>query len=424
MRKTLTVKAHPIEGNRYMRPKNLKTSCRLLLVLLVPLLLSGCWERRELNEMAFVLGMGLDKDKSGYRVTLQVVIPSAIASQATGGAGGEGVPVVVASFTVPTIYEMQRKYMVVSSRNAYYGHIRVLVIGEELARAGIGETLDVLKRSREPRNDFYVMVAKNTTAEAVLKVLTPLNKLPASKLFDSLDKSHKISAKTVAVPMNRFIEVLMYEGINPVLTGVEISGNAREGGKMGNLEASTPLASTHYSNVAVFKKDKMLGWLDDYETIGYNYITDNVDRSTGPVIGDDGKPIIIEALETSTKRKVKIIDGKPHIYIHVEAVCNVEEVLSTDNLEAERVITQLERKSEQRIIYRMKTAVERINKRYNVDIMGFGQLIYRKNPQAWAKLRREKGDNYLKSLPIHYKASVTINRIGLTDKSFIDDIKE
>ncbi|ASR47504.1 Ger(x)C family spore germination protein [Paenibacillus kribbensis] len=407
-----------------MSPKNRKTISRLLLALLVPMLISGCWERQELNEMAFVLGMGLDKAESGYKVTLQVVIPSAIASQTAGGAGGGGVPVIVSTFTVPTIYEAQRKYSLESARASYYGHIRILVIGEELARAGIGEVLDMLKRSREPRNDFYAMVAKDTTAEDVLKVLTPLEKLPASKLYNSLDQSYKASAKTVAVSLNEFIEDFLYEGTNPVLTGVKMSGSVSEGEKKSNVEDSSPTARLRYSNVAVFRKDKMIGWLSDNETIGYNYVTNNVVKSSGPVQGDDGRPIVIEALHTDTKRKVKIIDGKPHIYIHVKALCNVEEVMSKDNLEAERVITELERKSEEKIIFRMKTAVEQINERYNVDTMGFGQLIYRANPQAWARLQREKGDNYLKSLPVHYKASVTINRIGITDKSFLQDIKE
>ncbi|ASA21594.1 Ger(x)C family spore germination protein [Paenibacillus donghaensis] len=406
-----------------MSPKNIKVLFRLLLALTVPMLLSGCWERRELNELAFVLGMGLDKTESGYRVSLQVVIPSSISSQTVGGTGG-GVPVVVTAFNVPTIYEAQRSYNLVNSRQCYYGHIRILVIGEELARSGLSETLDVLKRSREPRNDYYAMVAKDSTAEDVLKVLTPLNKLPANKLFESLDQSYKITAKTVAVSLNSFVDDLLYEGINPVLTGVELSGSASEGEKKSNVEVSTPKAIIHFSNVAVFKKDRMVGWLNKNETIGYNYVTNKVVKTSGPVEGDDGRPIVIEVLQTSTKRKVKIIDGEPHIYIHVKAVCNVEEVQSKDNLEAERVITQLERKSEERIVLRMKTAVEQINEQYNVDIMGFGQSIYRASPKTWARLQQKKGDNYLKSLPIHYKASVSINRIGVTDKSFIDDIKE
>lgn len=258
---------------------------RLLLALLIPLLLSGCWERKELNEIAFILGMGLDKAESGYRVTMQVVIPSSISSQTAGGTSGGGVPVVVSSFTVPTIYESDRQYTLISSRTAYKGHIRVLVIGEELARAGIAEILDVLKRSREPRNDYYVMVAKGTTAEEALKVLTPLDKIPANKLFSSLDKSYKISAKTTAVSLNKFVDDLLYVGINPVLTGVEVVGNASEGDKMSNLEQSVPKASLKYRSLAVFKKDRMVGWLSDEETSGYNYITDNVVKTSGNLIG-------------------------------------------------------------------------------------------------------------------------------------------
>ena len=407
-----------------MNPKNLKTVAGLLAVLLLMVPISGCWERRELNETAFVLGLGLDKAPSGYRVTLQVVIPSAITPQAAGGGGGVGVPVIMSTFNVPTLYETQRQYALISSRTAYYGHIRVLVIGEELARSGIAEVLDVLKRSREPRDDYYVMVARNNTAENVLGILTPLNKLPASKLFDSLEKSQNISAKTVAVPFRNLLESMLCQGKNPVLTGLEILGNSKAGKKQSSLEETMPQARMRFSNVAVFRKDKMLGWLDDNETIGYNYVTDNVVQSTGPVEGTDGQPIVIGALQTSTTRKVKVENGEPHIYLHVKATCNVQEVESLDDLSKEETIKELERKAEERIVYRMQTAVEHINERFNADIMGFGESIYRSKPKAWAKLKEEYGDEYLKSLSVHYKATVRINRIGLIDKSIIGEIKE
>lgn len=407
-----------------MNPKNLKSVAGLLAVLLLLMPIIGCWERRELNETAFVLGLGIDKAPSGYKVTLQVVIPSAITPQTAGGGGGAGVPVTKSTFVVPTLYETQRQYALISSRAAYYGHIRVLVIGEELARSGIGEVLDVLRRSREPRDDYYVMVARNNTAENVLGILTPLSKLPASKLFESLEKSQNISAKTVAVPFHDLLENLLCEGKNPVLTGLEILGNSKAGKKQSNLDDTTPQARMRFSNVAVFRKDRMLGWLDDNETIGYNYVTDNVMQSTGPVEGDDGQPIVIGALQTTTSRKVKIENGKPHIYLHVKATCNVQEVESLDDISKEETIKELERKAEERIIYRMRTSVEQISKRFNTDIMGFGESIYRANPKAWTKLKEEYGDDYLKSLTIHYKATVRINRIGLIDKSIIGDIKE
>lgn len=395
-----------------------------LSLLLISLLLSGCWERKELNELAFVLALGLDKAENGYNVTMQVVIPSSISSQNSGGTGGSGVPVVVYNFTVPTVYESLRKFNLISSRSPYLGHIRVLVIGEELAREGVGETLDVIKRSREPRMDFYVMVARKTTAENVLKVLTPLDRLPATKLFSSLDKSYKISSKTVAVTLDEFIEDLLLQGESPVLTGVEVEGDPEAGSKKSNVEQTDPGTKLHYEGVAVFKGDKLLGWIDDDYTAGFNYVTDNVTKNTGHFKDETGSLIIIEALTSTTSRKVKIIDGEPHIYLSAETLCNVQEVEGADKLDTEAKIRLLEEKTEDRIVKRMEKAVEGISKQFNVDIFGFGQSIYRKSPKAWERLKEGKGEDYLRTLPVHYESSVTINRIGTIDNSFLEDIKE
>ncbi|MDH6425782.1 Ger(x)C family spore germination protein [Paenibacillus sp. FSL R7-0048] len=407
-----------------MNKKLVRGVLRLMIALQFTLVLSGCWERNELNEIAFVLGIGIDKAEKGYTVSMQVVIPSAISSQTNGGGGGSGVPVVVYKFTVPTFYDALRKLNLDSSRSSYLGHIRVLVIGEELARTGVGEILDVFKRSREPRMDFYVMVARDTTASNVLNVLTPMDKLPANKLFSSLDNSYKDSAKTVAVTLDDFIENLLSEGENPVLTGVKIIGDPKDGEDKSNVERTMPKARLEYHTVAVFKKDKLIGWLTEGETIGYNYINDKVTAHSGPIAGEDGKPIVIEAIQATTKRKVKIINGEPHIYLSVKTLCNIEEVQSVENLESESTIKRLEKETEERIIERMQKTVEHVNDRFNVDIMGFGQSIYHASPKAWAKLQQQKGDDYLKSLPIHYKASAVINRVGLTDNSFLEKIKE
>ncbi|WP_438825729.1 hypothetical protein [Niallia taxi] len=45
-------------------------------------LLSGCWNERELNELAIVMAMGVDKMEktNNYQVAFQVVNPGAIAS--------------------------------------------------------------------------------------------------------------------------------------------------------------------------------------------------------------------------------------------------------------------------------------------------------------------------------------------------------
>ncbi|WP_178025427.1 Ger(x)C family spore germination protein [uncultured Paenibacillus sp.] len=401
--------------------KTLKsTLCGLMLIILLPALLSGCWERRELNELAFVLGYGLDKEGDQYKVTMQVVIPSEIA---TSSAKGGGTPVTVYEFKVPTVFEALHKFTLVSSRSSYLGHIRILVLGEELARSGIAPVMDVIIRSREPRTDFYIIVARDAQASEVLRMLTPLDKLPANRLFYSLQTSSERTARTSPVTIDKLIDRLVSEGRNVALSSVEIVGDRSVNGSAKNLESTEPKASLEIHGLAVFKKDKLIGWLNEEETIGYNYIMGEVKSSAGPVKGEDGKPIVLEALRTSTKRKVKIIDGEPNIFINVSATVNVQASQSTDKLDDDQVIRELEKKAEKRIIYLMENAADQIIGKYNSDILGFGQLIYRSHPKVWEKLKGQK-ENYLKTLPVHYQASVHINRIGLIDKSFQGDIKE
>jgi len=401
--------------------KRLKaTLCGFMLIIMLPALLSGCWERKKLNELAFVLGYGLDKVGDHFKVTMQVVVPSEIA---TTSSNKEGMPVSIYEFRVKNIFEALHEFTLLSSRSSYLGHIRVLVLGEELARSGIAPVLDVIVRSREPRTDFFVVVARDAEASEVLRFLAPLDKLPANRLFYSLETSSESTARTSPVTVDKLVDRLVAEGRNVALSGIQIVGDRTVEGDEKNLKSTKPRASLKFHGLAVFKKDKLVGWLDEEETIGYNYIMDEVRSSIGPVKGEDGKVIVMEAIRTSTKRKVKMINGQPNIYISVRATLNIQASQSTDKLDDDRVIRKLEKKAEERLIYLMENAAKHIIEKYNTDIMGYGQLIYQSYPKVWEKLKEQR-ENYLQTLPVHYQASVHIDRIGLIDESLQGDIKE
>lgn len=392
----------------------------LLLPLTLSLVLTGCWERQELNELAFVVGVGIDKLGDKYNVSMQAVVPSEVA----GKTSGYSTPVTIYQNTVDNVYDALREFTLMSPRQSYLGHIRVLVIGEELAREGIAPVMDVFKRSREPRMDFYVMVARDSQAAEILSVLTPLEKLPANKLYNSLDRSSKATATTTTATLDQIVDDLFARGTSPVLTGVIIDGSVGEGMEHANVESVEPKTKLRYRGVAIFRKDKMVGWLDEKETIGYNYMTDKVVTNTGFVMGTDNRPIIMEALRTSTDRKVKIINGQPHIYIKVKTTSNVQDVPSEMDIGTTEAMDFLTKKAEERTVELMKAAYHGILSKFNIDAMGFGHLIYQHNPQAWFKLRGKYGDNYLAEIPVHFSAKIKITRIGTLDKSFRSEVKE
>lgn len=391
-----------------------------VLLFCIPLLLTGCWERQELNELAFVLGVGIDKVGEKYNVSMQVVVPSEVAGQSS----GFSTPVSLYQNTVDNVYDALREFTLMSPRQSYLGHIRVLVIGEELAREGIAPVLDVFKRSREPRSDFYVMVARDSLASEVLSVLTPLEKIPSSKLFNSLARSHKASAKTTTATLDEVINDLFSLGLSPVLTGVLMDGSAREGMERSNVQSVEPRTKLRYRGAAIFEKDKMKGWLDEEEAVGLNYITDKVVTNTGFVMGTDNRPIVVEALQAKTERKVKMLNGVPNIFIHVKLLTNVEEVPSEMDIGTPQAINLITREAESKLVELLRTSCTRIISKYNIDAMGFGHLIYQHHPEAWFKLKGRYGDHYLDEIPVHFSASIKINRIGTLDKSFLSEVKK
>ncbi|MFD2878680.1 Ger(x)C family spore germination C-terminal domain-containing protein [Paenibacillus rhizoplanae] len=52
----------------------------------------------------------------------------------------------------------------------------------------------------------------------------------------------------------------------------------RQAVRKSNVEQTDPGTKLHYEGVAVFKGDKLLGWIDDDYTAGFNYVTDNVTK--------------------------------------------------------------------------------------------------------------------------------------------------
>ncbi len=120
----------------------------LLIALLFLTLLAGCWDKKELNDLAIAVGLAIDKSEGGYKLSTQIVNPSEVSPQAN----SSGItPVTVRSKQGKTMYEAIRRLSLTNSRRIYTSHLRLLVISEEVAKEGITEVLDYLSRDKDFR---------------------------------------------------------------------------------------------------------------------------------------------------------------------------------------------------------------------------------------------------------------------------------
>lgn len=392
---------------------------RIFNLLILSFLLTGCWDKRELNEIAITLAIGIDKVENEYQVTAQVVVPSEISAKESTRS------TTVTLFTAhgETVYEAFRKMTKDSPRKIYPGHLRILVIGEELAQEGIGESLDLLSRDLELRSDFYVVIAKDITATEILNVTTDIENIPANKMFSSLEMSEKAWSGTDGITLAELIANLISDGKEAVLTGIQLIGNSEIGSSTQNVETISPAARIRYNDLAVFKGDKLIGWLTENESRGYSAISNSVKTTVTPISCPNEGKVTIEIIQFNSDVKGSIDTGKPKIDINIKAKGNVGEVECKINLTEPRTIAELEIIYEKEVIEIINETIDTMQKKYKVDIFGFGDAIHRSNPKEWNKMK-ENWDEEFSNLTVNVKVDMKLHLTGTINNSFLEKIKD
>ena len=89
------------------------------------MLLTGCWDQRELSTITIVTGMAIDKGKNGnYKLTVESINETELYNQTAKGNS----PSVVFSLEGETIAELAYKMNIGFSKNVIYSHMRTLVV--------------------------------------------------------------------------------------------------------------------------------------------------------------------------------------------------------------------------------------------------------------------------------------------------------
>lgn len=381
-------------------------------------ILTGCWSSKELNELAIVTALGIDKTENGYLLSVQIINPGEIAGKSISGR----TEVIRFMSTGDTIFEAIRKLSTDTPRKIYVSHLRVVVFGEKLAREGIGKTLDLLSRDHEMRSDFYITVAKGSTASDLLNIITHQEKIPANKLFNALDNSEKIWAPTTSVTLDELINSLVSKGKEPTLTGIYVYGNPEIGSDFKNVQRVSPKTGLRIDSIGVFKKDKLKGWLNVEESKGLNYITDKVSSTVVNVPCEDGK-LSIETIRSKTKIKGQMEKGKPKINISVYSEGNVGDVECKIDLTETENIKKLEEKYQNNIKDKIERSVKKAQNKYKSDIFGFGEVIYRADPKAW-KLLESNWEQEYENVEVSVRVNAKIRRLGTITKSFQKEVEE
>ncbi|MGN4125197.1 Ger(x)C family spore germination protein [Lysinibacillus sphaericus] len=392
----------------------------LLLLFIVTLLLSGCWSKRELNELAIVVALGVDKVDDEYEISVQVVDPSEISTKQPSSGRS---PVVTYHAKGETAFEAIRKMTTLTPRKAYFSHLQVVVLGEELAADGINDTLDFIARDHEFRNDFDVIVSSKSTAKEVLNVLTPIEKVPANKMLNSIKVSQKAWGSTLSVSIDELVNTLNSNKKSAVLTAIELDGDKKLGIDQTNVERIKTPVVLKYVGLAVFKEDKLQGILTEDESRSFNFLNGKIESTVEIIACPEQGQLTTEITQSTTKVTGQFKHDTPQVNVQIDVEQNVGEVECDINLTENKTIDYINKKTTELIEERIKQTLVTIQKNYQLDILGFGDVLYRKDAKKWKKIQDE-WSTIFPELAVNVEVRVTTQGLGTMQNSLLHKEKE
>lgn len=391
----------------------MKKNIIIMSLIILILILSGCWSKRELNELALVAALGIDLIDDEYAISAQVIDPSQVSSKQS--ASGHA-PVVTYHAKGKTVFEAVRKILALSPRKLYFAHLQLVVIGEELAENGLRDTVDFLARDQEIRNDFTVIVSQKATAKDVLNVLTPIEKIPANKMLNSLKSMQDAWGSTLVVDIEDLVTDLGVNNQYFVLSAIEVLGDKSLGIDQTNVERIETPVKLKFMGLAIFKEDKLLGYLDEYESKSLNYLNNKI-KSTIEIIGCPSKgELSTEITQSKTKTTGVIRDGKPTINISINVVQNVAEVNCDMDLTEMETIDWINKQTAEHIKKYINQLLKILQKNYQADVLDFGEAIHRADPTEWKKIKDDWQTIY-PEVEVNVKVNVNTQGLGTMQNS-------
>ncbi len=391
----------------------------ILTMVLVVVSVAGCWSRKEIEDIGFVLSVGVDHAaKEGeIMVTVHIAKPFAI-SMGVSGAVDEK-PFWQVSSTGHTVFEAVRNLRQQSPRRPLLSHSRFIVFGEELARGGIGDVIDFFAREGEVRETSVVVVAKDVKASEVVWNEFELERIPSEGALGIMKIAVRELSTTVMITFNEFLQMLEAEGSEPVASRAELVRRPPSEDPRGELKRETISVSGRETGAAVFKGDKLVGWLDKTQTRGLQWVKGKV-RSGIIVIEqpeEENKLASIEILRAHSTVTPKISNGRPSILIKVGALGSLGEVQEFfDPMESQKMWTSMEQRMSEVIRQEIEAALDIAKHNFNSDIFGFGCAICRKYPKEWADLK-DKWDEEFPKLDVDIEVKASLRRSGLARRS-------
>ena len=337
-----------------------------LLLLLIILSLTGCYDVKELNNIAILTATEIDKINDEFIINAQVVNP-----QAPDKTTNIESPFFIYTGKGKTIQEAYRQIKLSSSRYLYPEHLQILIINENIAKNDITEILDFYLRDPSIRTEFNILVSKSKN---ILSITTPIDQISSSSILDTIKTNTTYLGTSNLITLNELAIMLLNPNTEVILPTIQIKNKDKVSDSTKNTDETQVDSMYELSGLAIFKENKLKGYLTNDESITYNLIKNNIENSIITYECEKNKYLTTEII--SSKSKISVNDN---IKINININATINESTCNIKLNNQENIKKIENELELYLKNKVNTDINNIRNNYNSDVFGFLDELYKHN---------------------------------------------
>lgn len=376
---------------------------------------TGCWDRREINDLGIILGWGMDLNKDGtYLASAQIAIPSKLSGGGGSGGGGAGASpgqgYYLETATGKNNTDAGENIQLKLSRKIFPSHRRVIILGEGLARNGISKVIDEFSRNPEVRLRTDMFIVKGSTAREFFSLPYTLENIPAIAAM----KIHESVGGTESTTFKTFLEEAHSDAGNPSLPliGIVSAGNKE------NKAKGQPSKTFKILGRAIFNDNlKMIGVLNVQEARDRFWIRGELNKYPLTVQVPEGKGnITYVGRKYTSKIKPILQNGKIKFMVTLIGKGTIKENNTNLDLKDPANSKAIERTLNKSELKHATETISKVQKKYKVDVFGFGDALHREHPYYWKKIKDHWNQTFNEA-DISVKVHITVEQVGSTSSA-------
>lgn len=384
---------------------------KILIIIILMIILGGLDNYRELNELAIVSSIAIDKTEDGkYILSAQIINTKKSDTGTTSGSMSSEVTVYTKESE--SIQEGLRSIINESPKKLYIAHMNAVIISQEVAKEDIDDCIDFFIRDNETSIDQYIIIAQEgTNASDILKIITPIENNSTKNLVQSIEANIKYEGTVLESTLLNVTESMVDENKEILITSCELTGDILQAEDKENLENSDSDISLELSNIAYFDGLNFKGYLSDNDSKMLNLLNNDIENTIMFFYIDDYK-ISFETKSITSDFSVYFIDGHLHMDVDIESNIVITEKDSNLKASTEEELSDIEAKYNEYIISCMSEFLNNIKSKYMVDVIGLKSVIYKNDMELYNSIISEFDEEYLKTFSFNINSTSTLDTEG------------